>query len=166
MKRVLVIGSGGSGKTYFSTRLAEKVGLPVHHLDQVFWGRDWTPIGRDEYRAEVDRISGEPSWVIDGNYFSSFDIRVPKADTIVFLDRSPLLCVFRVFKRRIRYSGQTRPSMAAGNKEKLTWEFIRYILSYRRTRRQKIMELLGSATHANTVVLRSNAEIDCFINDR
>ncbi len=105
-------------------------------------------------------------WVIDGNYSSTFDLRVPRADTIVFLDRAPLLCLLRVVMRRIRYAGQTRPSVAPGNTETLTWTFVRYILMYRRTRRPKILKMLRAASHARTVILRSNAAIDRFVEDR
>src|SRR5438034_11750677 len=86
LKRILVIGSGGSGKTTFARRLAERTTLPLIHLDALYWRPGWDPTPADEWRARVEALANEPAWIMDGNYGGTLDIRLAASDTIVFLD--------------------------------------------------------------------------------
>jgi adenylate kinase family enzyme len=135
MNRVLVIGSGGSGKSITSIALGKRTGLPVVHLDKVFWRPGWDRITPEDWQAVTTTILAEESWILDGNYGSTMSRRVKAADTIIFLDMPRLLCVWRVVLRRLQYRGRARPSLPTGCEEQLSFEFLWWILAYPRTRR-------------------------------
>jgi hypothetical protein len=86
MRRVLVIGICGAGKSTFSRTLARKTGLPLIHLDKEYWKPGWTKTPRDLWRARVGELVAGDRWIIDGNYAGSLDLRLPRADTVVRFD--------------------------------------------------------------------------------
>src|SRR5687767_2595929 len=124
MKRVLVIGPGGAGKSTFAKRLGELLGIEVKHLDRLYWRAGWQESAKDEWLDKVKELASEESWIMDGNYGGTLEVRVRRSDTIVFLDLPRLLCLWRITKRRFLYSGRSRPDMAEGCTERLNWEFV------------------------------------------
>lgn len=132
MNRVLVIGSPGAGKSTLSHELAARTGLPLFHLDRLFWLPGWVERDRDEGRAELAEVLAGGRWIIDGNYGSTMPMRVARADTVVWLDYPTGLCLARVFRRWWRYRGVARPDMTEGCPENLNLEFLLYVLNFRR----------------------------------
>ncbi len=114
MRRVLVIGSPGAGKTTLSTRLAAKLGVPVHYLDLHHWEPGWKYRDAARAREAMTALSETPEWVIDGNFAESFDLRMRRADTLVWLDYPRATCVGRILLRTIRDYGQQKPDLPAG----------------------------------------------------
>ena len=106
MKRVLVIGSGGSGKSTFARRLGKLLDIEVKHLDSFYWRAGWTKPADEEWVRTVANLVSGDSWIIDGNFGGTLELRVRHCDTIVFLDMSRLLCLWRVVKRRLFYSNR------------------------------------------------------------
>ena len=86
MKRVIIIGPGGAGKSYFSKQLAGITNLPLYHLDNIFWNSDRTHISREEFDEKLFEILKKDSWIIDGDYSRTYELRMSYADTIYFLD--------------------------------------------------------------------------------
>jgi adenylate kinase family enzyme len=132
VQRVLVIGSPGAGKSTLSHALAKRTGLPLNHLDKLFWLPGWVERDRDEGRAELAQVLAGERWIIDGNYGSTLPMRLERADTVVWLDYPTWLCLARVFKRWWQYRGVARPDMTAGCPENLNLEFLLYVLTFRR----------------------------------
>ena len=132
MHRVLVIGSPGAGKSTLSHALARRTGLPLHHLDRMFWLPGWVERDRDEGRAELARVLAQDCWIIDGNYGSTLPLRIARADTVVWLDYPTALCLGRALRRWWMYRGHSRPDMTEGCPERLDGEFLLYILNFRR----------------------------------
>ncbi len=164
VERVLVVGSGGAGKTTFSLALAERTGLPVVHLDAHFWRPGWVQPSSEEWAEQVDRLAAEPRWIMDGNYGGTMDRRLAACDTVVVLDPPRLLCVWRVVKRRLKHHGATRPDLAPGCPERLTMEFIRWIWSYPQRKRPTILEKLARLRpDQRAIVVRSQADIEAFL---
>jgi len=164
-KRILVIGSGGSGKTTFARRLAERTTLPLIHLDALYWRPGWDPTPADEWRARVEALANEPAWIMDGNYGGTLDIRLAASDTIVFLDVPRLVCLWRVVRRQLQHAGQNRAELPAGCPERLRWEFVKWIWTYPAVRRGSILRRLDDLKpHKRVYVLRSSREMNRFLD--
>ena len=132
MQRVLVIGSPGAGKSTLSTALAAQTGLPLYHLDQMFWTEGWIERDKNELQTMLTGVLAQDRWIIDGNYGSSLPQRIARADTVVWLDYPTWLCLGRVLRRWWQYRGHTRPDMTDGCPEQIDLPFLRYVLNFRR----------------------------------
>lgn len=165
MKRVLVIGPGGAGKTVFSKRLGEVLNLPVIHLDALYWRAGWQPTPSNEWHRIVKEVTSGPSWIMDGNYGGTLRDRLLRADSVIFLDLPRLTCVARVLWRRILFSGGSRPSMAEGCPERVTWEFIHWIWAYGKRKRPGLLAQLKTVESEKAVViLRSTREVRKYLS--
>ena len=164
MRRILVIGSGGAGKSTLSRQLGERLGLPVVHLDALYWRPGWTTMPEDEFDRELARLLAANAWVLDGNYSRTLDLRIPAADTIIFLDLPRLVCLWRIVKRRIRFHGRSRPDMPVECPEQISWEFVDWVWNYPRRQRPRLLERLRSvAADKRVVILGSQREVDRFV---
>lgn len=130
MKRVLVIGPCGAGKSTLSVELGRRLGLPVHHMDQLKWRPGWVECGDDELRTELAAIVSTDRWLIDGNYGGTLAERLARADTVVYLDYPIRLCLWRVTRRILRYRGRTRPDMTEGCPERFDLDFFLYLMMW------------------------------------
>lgn len=164
-RRILIIGSGGSGKSTLAARLGARTGLPVVHLDALYWKAGWVATPHDEWDRTIAELVARDAWIMDGNYSRTLDRRLAASDTAVFLDLPRTRCVWRIVKRRLRFHGRTRPDMAGGCEERLTWEFVRWVWDYPRRTRGRVLERLRAAQAAGTrvVVLRSDREVERFV---
>ncbi len=164
MRRVLVIGSGGAGKSTLATRLGERLALPVVHLDAQYWRPGWVPTPADEWVRTVAALVAGDAWVMDGNYGGTLDARLAACDTAVFLDLPRLVCAWRIVRRVARFHGRSRPDMAPGCPERFSFEFLRWVWAYPRRRRPEILrKLAGLGPGQEAVVLRSGAAVEQFI---
>ena len=93
MKKVVVLGCSGSGKSTFSLQLHNATGLPLYHLDNVWWKPDRTHITRDEFDKRLDDLVNRDSWIIDGDYSRTYEKRIGACDTIIFLDYGEEVCM-------------------------------------------------------------------------
>jgi adenylate kinase family enzyme len=165
MRKVLVIGSGGSGKSTFAARLGKRTGLPVIHLDTLYWRAGWQATPRAEWAALVDELLSRDAWIMDGNYGGTMERRLAACDTVVFLDLPRTLCLWRVVTRSIRYRGRTRPDMREGCNERLNWEFVRWVWEYPWTSRPGVLQKLSELKRGQRVFhLRSTREVLRFLD--
>jgi adenylate kinase family enzyme len=166
MQRVLVIGCSGTGKSTFARALGVRTGLPVVHLDRLFWQPNWVQTPRDLYIARLKEVVARPQWIMDGVNASTLDLRVPRADAIVWLQHSLPICYWRIMKRVIGSYGQVRPDMAEGCPEQFDWEFLRYVWRFRRLYEPRIIDALDRH-HAwpRTVTLRGDAQSAAYLRD-
>ena len=167
MKRILVIGSGGAGKSTFARRLGERLGLPVIHLDRVSWSPGWVEPPKDEWRRKVEEMCAGDEWVMDGNYSGTLDVRLKACDTVIFLDLPRMVCIRRVVKRSLMYRGASRPDMGEGCREQLNKDFLVFLLwvwNYPRRSRPKVLERLEELSGNKPIyILRSSAEAEEFL---
>jgi adenylate kinase family enzyme len=165
LKRVLVIGTGGSGKTTVARHLAERTGLPLIHLDALYWRAGWEPTPPDEWLTKVRQIVQGKTWIIDGNYGGTLDVRLEACDTVVFLDLPRVVCLWRVLKRWARYLGRERPDAAPGCRERLSWDFVTWIWTYPRRRRPDILRRLTALPDSKRVIVLSSARaVSAFLS--
>jgi adenylate kinase family enzyme len=166
VKRILVIGSGGAGKSTFAAELGAIVGLPVIHLDQVYWKPGWEKPTKEEWAATVKKLVAQHEWIMDGNFGGTLPQRIKRADAIILLDISRWVCLWRVLKRVVKYRGRHRPDMPPGCQERFDTEFIRWIWYYpSRSRPAKLALLSATGPDQRVVILRSGREVRDFLDE-
>ena len=164
MKRIIVVGSSGAGKSTFSLRLGEILGIEVIHLDAEHWQPGWVEMPKPEWRRKLEELVRRDSWIMDGNFGGTLDVRFEACDTVVFLDLSRLICIWRVLKRWVIYREGTRPDMAEGCHEKLDLKFLAWIWSFGKTSRPKVLAQVEKYSHSRRIVwLRTRAEVKKFL---
>lgn len=165
MKRVVVIGSGGAGKSTFSRQLGEITGLEVIHLDSLYWKPNWQKTPAEEWEKIVAELVGRDSWIMDGNFGGTRESRIRACDTVVFLDIPRRVCMYRVIKRVIKHRGANRPDMAEGCNEKLDVEFLLWVWNFRKRSRHRIMSDLEMFPEKRIIVLKSGREIEDLLRE-
>ena len=117
MQKILVIGCCGAGKSTFSKKLQLILNLEIIHLDQYYHKPNWEEPQQEEWKKTVNKLVQKSSWIMDGNYSETMDVRIKSADTIIYLDYPILKCFWRVIIRIFKYHGVVRSEMANGCKE-------------------------------------------------
>ena len=166
--KIAVIGYSGSGKSTLCRKLAERNGLPVLHLDSVWWLPGWRERSREDMRSIVaEYLDTHESWVIDGNYAKiCFERRMEEADRIVLLQFSALNCLRRVWKRYRMHKGKTRPDMGEGCPEKVDGKFVRWILWDGRTKKHRICFRSVREQYPEKVVwIRNQRQLDHYMKE-
>jgi adenylate kinase family enzyme len=165
MNKILVIGvSAGVGKSTFSRKLGEKLKLAVYHLDCYFWNPGWKEASEEEFRARQIELVQHDRWIIEGNYRTTLDIRMPHADTIIYIELPRIVAMYRVLKRWRMYLGKDRPDRAAGCKEQMEWSFLKFIWTTYRARKKNFNKMLDQLkSEKNVIKLKSQSEIDEFL---
>jgi adenylate kinase family enzyme len=156
MQRVLVMGSSGSGKSTFARRLSEIAGLPFVSLDALYWKPGWIPSDNTEFGQRVAEVARRPQWVMDGNFTSSGagELRRRCSDTVIWFDLPRRSCMLGIMRRIAGSYGRVRPEMAEGCPERFDFEFFRYVWTYRRQQRPKLLNYFQG--------LRADQSLVCF----
>ena len=110
------------------------------HLDRVYWKPGWVEPSGKEWAESVGGLLRADSWILDGNYGGTMEMRMNRADTVFWLDLSPAVCVYRVIKRSLNLTGGRRPDIADGCDERLDANFVRYVWRFRKDTRPRIVE--------------------------
>lgn len=150
MQRVLIVGPCGAGKSAFGFALARATGLPLFHMDKLNWKPGWIESTDGELRAKLrETVAGE-RWIIEGTYGGTLDERLPRADTVLYLDYPIPLCFWRVLKRIVTWRGRSRPDMTEGCPEGFNLAFLLYVARWNAGARQRLESRL--ADHLDKVV--------------
>jgi adenylate kinase family enzyme len=166
MKKILIIGSSGAGKSTLARRLNKIIGIEIIHLDKIFWNPNWVETPKDEWKGKVENLLKKDSWIMDGNYSNTIEMRIAACDTAIFLDLPPIVCVYRILKRVAFYKKGSRPDMAEGCDERFDWEFIKLVWNYPNRSKPKVEALLKQVKDTKKIIrLRSkNENENCLQN--
>jgi adenylate kinase family enzyme len=164
MQRVLVIGISGAGKSTFARKLAARTGLPLIHLDSEFWKPGWRVTERGKWRDKVAKLVARDAWILDGNYGASLDLRLPRADTVMWFDYPGLVCVWRVLRRVATSYGRVRPDLAPGCPERFDREFLSFIWNFNANSRPRLVTMLAEhGGHLSPIVFRRDRDVRGFL---
>lgn len=160
--RVAVVGSGGAGKTIFSRELARRTGLPIVHLDHLYWSPGWIETPSDEWRiVQRERLASD-EWIADGNYAGTYDVRFSRSDTIIVLALSRWICVSRVLWRSLSNHG--RSVQAQGCPEHIDVKFLKWVWRYQSNSRPILNEAIREFAGSSKVIeLATKREVKRFL---
>ena len=158
----MIIGSPGAGKSTLGRELARRTGLPLHHLDRLYWKAGWVAPDKAAWAGGVARLASERCWIIEGNYGGTMEQRLARADTVIDLDLPTWRCVARVVRRSFATWGRVRPDMGAGCPERPNWEFFSYTATFPWRGRRRVEDKMRGFG-GRYIRFGSQAEIDSFI---
>ena len=136
MERIAIIGCGGSGKSTLARELGRKTGLPVVHLDRIFWSPgNWQHLSREEFDALLITEVDQPHWILDGNYDRTMEVRLQRCDTVIYLDYN----------------------------EWLDPEFFRWLWNFNRQYRKKYHQILSQLEGKEVYIFRNRRQLKKFL---
>jgi adenylate kinase family enzyme len=170
MRRVVVFGTTGSGKSRLAERLATRTGLRVVELDALFWGRDWQPAPVELFRHRVERETSDGDWIVVGNYGQVRDLVWHPADTLIWLDLPLPLVMWRLLRRTIRRVTTREELWGSGNRESWRQAFLSRhsillwaLKTHRRNHDKYALECEFLAKEKRVVRLRTAHEVERFV---
>ncbi len=164
MQRVTIIGCSGGGKSTLARAVGARLGLPVIHLDALFWKPGWTESDPVEFRASVEAAAAGERWVIDGNFVSFGRTFFERADTIIWIEQQMLVCLWRAIWRALTGFGRSRSDLAPGCPEKIDLVFYRYIWSWNRATRPRMQAAIDAfAPQTPLFRLSNDAQVRAFV---
>ena len=164
MERVLIIGCGGSGKSTLARQLGEKTGLPVIHLDKVWWKPGWEHITKEAFDRELAALLDMPRWILDGNFNRTISMRLERCDTVIYLDFNRFVCLWGWLKRLITNWGRSRPDMPENCAERFDPVFMKWIWDFNRNNRKRYHGMLGELTGKQVVILKNRRQVKRYLN--
>ena len=161
LRRICVIGRAGSGKTTAALALGKALGIPVVHLDQLYWGGDWRPVSDRSFHAAHAAAISKEAWILDGGYVStpSFAERVERAELVVITEASLVRCLSRVLWRTIAYRGRPRRDRPDGANEAFSLAFLFWILRWTRMHPDLPAEIAAIDPGKPIAIVRSVADL-------
>jgi len=164
MERIMIIGCGGAGKSTLARQLGEKTGLPVVHLDQIWWSPgSWQHISREEFDARLFEKMEKPQWILDGNFNRTMEPRLKKCDTVIYLDMPRIVCLISWIGRVIKNWGTARPDMAEGCNEWFDPEMAKWIWNFNKQNRKRYLDLLAQLEGKQVYILRSRRAVKKYL---
>ena len=163
MERIIIMGCGGAGKSTLARQLGQKLGLPVVHLDKLFWKPSWISLTQEEFDIVHREAIAQEKWIMDGNFNRTLPERVERCDAIIYLDFSRVACLMGVAKRVLTTYGKVRPDMGEGCPERIDWDFLKWVWNFNKNKRESNYRLLNEAKGKETIVLKNRRAVKKFL---
>jgi len=167
MKKIVILGASGTGKTTTCRMLGKKLNIKVLHLDSVYWKKDWDHISKRDFNIYMKTFLLEnDNWAIDGNYSNNlhFDYRINACDTIVYLDFGIQLSLHGIHERADKYKHMTRDDMAEGCVEGIDQEFLQYVAFYRKKNMLIKAYIKKYENKKKVLIFKSREELNAWVN--
>lgn len=161
MKKIMIIGCPGSGKSTFARKLNQITQIPLYHCDMLYWNSDKSYVSKEEFTHRLQTIMDNDQWIIDGNYGSTMKMRLDACDTVFFLDMSLDVCLSGLESRK----GQAREDMPwSGSDEQLDEELLQFVLNYTTINRPTVLELLSESSNKTIKIFTHRDQLDEYLN--
>ena len=160
MKKVIIIGCPGSGKSTFGRKLRQITCLPLYHLDMMYWNEDKTTVSKEIFINRLQKAMNNSGWIIDGNYGSTMEMRIQKCDTVFFLDYPTDVCIEGIELRK----GKPRSDMPWINDDGTDEEFILFVKNYNLESRPKVTCLLEKYSEKNIIIFKTRLESEQYLS--
>lgn len=164
MKKVIIIGGNGSGKTTFAYKLAEKTKLPLVHTDSIYWQDNWKSVSREEFDGILRKELKKEEWIIDGNNIRSIPERLEVCDTVFYFDFPSFVCLWGVVSRCVKNYGKSRSDMGGYCPERLGFNFYKQVLFFNRRNRKRLYAMIEEAKHAECVVFKNRRQVAEYLD--
>lgn len=164
-KRILIIGSAGSGKTVLSNKLSKELNIEVTHLDKLYWLPNWKKQS-DEYCLEITKeLTNKEEWILDGNYIQTLDERLSKADLVIFLKINRFECIRSLFRRKKLTVKKkiVRDDLADGCADKLDFCFLKWVFSFNKKYAPRLLEKINNYPHICVKTFSKREDAEKFI---
>lgn len=162
-QKVLIIGSPGSGKSTLGKKLHKITQYPLYHLDVIWWRPNWTHISDEDFITEIKNITSTDKWIIDGQYSRNLEVRLEKADTVIFLDYKRDVCIRRILKRIIQHKRKERDDIFTGCPEKLDFSFLKWTWGYPEREKPKVYQYMRQYNNINWIVFKNTRELKKYL---
>lgn len=169
MKRILVIGGNGSGKTTFAKQLSKKLNIPLIHLDKISRTDNWQRVGSDIFYNRLNEIFSTDSWIIDGNDIHTLPVRLKECDTVFYFDFNTVACLIGVIKRTIKYYGKHRDDVGGENNiekfDKSKIAFLKSVVNFNKCNRKLLYHMLNENSDVNTIIFKNRKQVKYYLNN-
>ncbi|MHC4841592.1 MAG: P-loop NTPase family protein [Planctomycetota bacterium] len=162
ISRICIVGCSGAGKSTLARQLSDRTGIPVIHLDKLYWKPGWEESENCEFVEKLYAALKAPSWIVDGNFSRTAPLRFEAAQVIIQLDYSKLRCIWGVLKRVLKTRGKVRPDMGDGCPERFDWSFIKWVWNFNRSgngRDRMIEQIKQHGQHCTVIHVRNRRQL-------
>lgn len=164
-RKIIIIGSPGSGKTTLAKAIGQKLSLPITHLDKLWWKDNWQHISREEFDEKLSHILQQKRYIIDGDYSRTLPMRLASCDTVIYLDFSRWVCIKSALLRIIKNHGISRSDMGPNCPEKLDLSFLTYIWNFNKNNRNTTYALLHQYNPPEVYTIKKRRHLSKFIEE-
>ena len=163
MERIMIIGCGGAGKSTLARQLGEKTGIPVVHMDRLFWQPGWVATPDEEFESIMEQQIFADRWIIDGDFIATMPQRLQRCDTVIYLDMSRTVCLWGAISRLVKNHGKVHSDMGIGCPESFDPDFLKWVWQYNKNNRAENYRLLNEAKGIKIIILRNRREVNSFL---
>lgn len=165
MKRIMILGCGGAGKSTLARKMGEKTGIPVVHLDKLFWKPGWVERTPAEFDSVLAAELEKEAWIMDGNYGRTIPVRLKRCDTVIYLDFNRVTCLLGVLSRVAKTYGRVRLDMGEGCPERVDLDFLKWVWHFNDNHRERLYRMLSEEKGVETIVLKNRRQVRAFLRD-
>ena len=159
MKKAIIIGASGSGKSTFAVMLHNATGLPLYNLDYIWWNADKTHISRPEFDLKLSDLLSRDSWVIDGDYSRTYEVRIAACDTVFFLDFDINICMQGLTHRL----GKHRQDMPWIDYE-LDQDLVARVQKFETENKPTLLSLFAKYPEKKVIIFKTRKEAEDWVN--